>query len=259
MDAKERHELKDNDLAEFLQNFGEFWNKHGNSVSVIILVVLAAWIGLRLYNNMQATQHENAWADLSSTTTPQGYRERAREHAGDKALPQIALLRGAEQFHQQAIDLDNESGSNGASTPGMMSAEDSLKNAEDMYKQVLDSKADPAFRANAAAGLANVSETRGDFTAAREYWTQAEKLATDAHLPAIAAQAKTRLGLLEELARPIVFGTAEESTEPATGDADTPPAGDETGESEAQTPPVEASPPAEAPAPAAETPADPGQ
>lgn len=215
MDAKERHELKDNDLAEFLQNFGEFWNKHGNSISVVILVVLVAWIGLRFYNNMQATSHENAWADLASTTTPSGYRERAREDAGFGAIQEIALLRGAEQYHQQAIKIQSQDSAGAEQVPGVMSAEDSLKNAEAMYQQVLDSKSDPVFLANAAVGLANVAETKGDFDAANNYWTQAEKIANDAHLGAIAAQAKTRLGMLDELKQPIVFGVSVEP-EPAT-------------------------------------------
>jgi predicted negative regulator of RcsB-dependent stress response len=253
MDAKERHELKDNDLAEFLQNFGEFWNKHGNSISVAILVVLVAWIGLRFYNNMQATNHENAWADLASTSTPSGYRERAREDTGFGAIQEIALLRGAEQYHQQAIDLDNESST---PAPGMMSVEDSLKNAEAMYQQVLDSKSDPVFLANAAVGLANVAETRGDFDAAEKHWTQAEKIATDAKLGAIAAQAKVRLGMLDELKQPIVFGNTVEAA-PVTPDdtaseAPDSSATDSAAEADAPTAPSEASEPAAAPA-------DPGQ
>lgn len=253
MDAKERHELKDNDLAEFLQNFGEFWNKHGNSISVAILVVLVAWIGIRFYNNMQATNHENAWADLASTSTPSGYRERAREDTGFGAIQEIALLRGAEQYHQQAIELDNE---NTTPAPGMMSVEDSLKNAEAMYQQVLDSKSDPVFRANAAVGLANIAETRGDFDAANTYWTQAEKLANDAHLGAIAAQAKIRLGMLDELKQPIVFGNAAQ-TAPVTPDdtaneAPDSSATDSPAEADTPTAPVETAEPAAAPG-------DPGQ
>ena len=244
MDAKERHELKDNDLAEFLQNFGEFWNKHGNSISVVILVVLVAWIGLRFYNNMQATSHENAWADLASTSTPSGYRERAREDTGFGAIQEIALLRGAEQYHQQAIDHKND---DGVALPGMMTFDESIKNAEAMYQQVLGSKSDPVFLANAAVGLANVAETKGDFDAANKYWTRAEKLANDAHLSAIAAQAKVRMGMLDELKQPIVFGT---SAEPE-------PAPDDTASEAPDSPATDSA--AEAAEPAVVTPADPGQ
>ncbi len=256
MDAKERHELKDNDLAEFLQNFGEFWNKHGNSISVVILVVLVAWIGLRFYNNMQATSHENAWADLASTTTPSGYRERAREDSGFGAIQEIALLRGAEKYHQQAIKIQDEDGTGAQTTPGVMSADDSLKNAEAMYRQVLDSKSDPVFLANAAVGLANVAETKGDFTAAEQYWTRAEKLANDAHLGAIAAQAKVRLGMLDELKQPIVFGVSVQSQPATPEDTTTGSPADDTGTAAEADPSADA---AEASEPAAVTPADPGQ
>lgn len=257
MDAKERHELKDNDLAEFLQNFGEFWNKHGNSISVAILVVLVAWIGLRFYSNMQATSHENAWADLASTSTPNGYRERAREDTGFGAIREIALLRGAEQYHQQAIKIESDKAAGSEQNPGVMSAEDSLKNAEAMYQQVLDSKSDPVFLANAAVGLANVAETRGDFDAAEKYWTRAEKIATDAKLGAIAAQAKIRLGMLDELKQPIVFGNAVESTDTTSDDTASEASADDAG-TDVATDAVNTAAPAEASEPAA-APADPGQ
>ena len=65
MDSKGRHELKDNDLAEFLENFGDFWSRHGNGIMVAVTLFLVVWIGLRYYNSTQAQSHENAWADLA--------------------------------------------------------------------------------------------------------------------------------------------------------------------------------------------------
>ncbi|RMH11712.1 MAG: hypothetical protein D6698_15995 [Gammaproteobacteria bacterium] len=251
MDAKERHELKDNDLAEFLQNIGEFWGKHGNSISVVILVVVAAWVGMRLYTNMQATQHENAWADLSSTSTPAGFRERASEHADDPALSALALLRGADLYLQQAISLDYETGSSESETtnPGM-SADDSLNHAEKMYRQVLDGDYDLVFRANAAVGLANVAETRGDFQTAKEHWTLVEQLATQANLPVMIALAETRLDMIDELQRPIVFATEQADTQSSISDP---------GASEAAVEPTPSSPNTESETNSTSaTPADPG-
>ena len=98
---------------------------------------------------------------------------------------------------------------------GLISAEDSLDNAETMYKQVLESDADPVFRANAAVGLANVAETCNDFEAANVYWTQADSIAKEASLNAISAQAQVRLSLLEELAKPIIFADPLELPAPA--------------------------------------------
>jgi predicted negative regulator of RcsB-dependent stress response len=218
MDAKERHELKDNDLAEFLENFGAFWDKHGTKITMVILAFVVVWFGTRYYSSTQANRQENAWADLASTSTPQGYRERAKENAGYAGVSNLALLRGAEAYHTQAVKLgleevDPES--------GLMSAEDSLDNAEAMYKQVLESDADPVFRANAAVGLANVAETSNDFEAADVYWTQADSIAKDANLNAISAQAQVRLSLLDELAKPIIFADPLESPAPAL-ETDTP-------------------------------------
>lgn len=212
MDAKERHELKDNDLAEFLENFGAFWNKHGNIISAIILFAVAGWLGLRYYKAHHIARQENAWADLASTTTPQGYRERAKEDSGIGGLGSVALLRGAEAYHKQAINLLEEEAKPDS---GVMSPQDSLANAQKMYKQVLDSNADAVYRANAAAGLANVCETLEDFDAAKTYWTQADELAKAGRLETIAALAETRLKMLDELAQPIVFGESPEFTIPS--------------------------------------------
>jgi predicted negative regulator of RcsB-dependent stress response len=212
MDAKERHELKDNDLAEFIDHFGEFWSRHGNAVMVAVILVMLVWFGFGYYNNNNAANHENAWADLSSTTTPQGFRERAVESAGYPAVPQLALLRGAETYHQQAIQLTQEA--DGTKDDGMMSAEESLQAAESMFNQVLNSDADPAFLANAAVGLANLAETRHDFEAAAEHWSNAKQIADDARLSTIATLAQLRIDMLDDLARPIVFGESVETTEP---------------------------------------------
>ncbi len=207
MDAKERHELKDNDLAEFLEHFGEFWGKHGNTIMVAVTIVLVVWVGKRYYSNTQAQSHENAWADLASTTTPQGYRERAIENPGIAAVPHLALLRGAEAYHEQAIQLEQETGEEDT---GVMSAKESLEASESMYAQVLESDADPTFMANAAVGLANVAETRNDFTAAAEHWAKAKQIAQDARLSTIATHAQVRIDMLDELAKPIVFGEVED-------------------------------------------------
>ncbi len=210
MDAKERHELKDNDLAEFLENFGAFWDKQGNKISAIILIVVVGWFGYRYYNTTQVNRHESAWADLADTNTPPGYRERAKENAGNIGLANLALLRGAEAFHKQAINPDSD----------MISSTDSLDSAVAMYKQVLDSDVDPVFLANAAVGLANVEETRGDFASAKSYWTQAQQIAESNRLDSIAAQARIRLTMLDDLAKPIIFADPKPVTD-ATDDTPT--------------------------------------
>jgi len=256
MDAKERHELKDNDLAEFLKWAGEIWDKHGNIIAGAIVICAAGWFGYNYYTNQQAAQHENAWADLAITNTPQGFRERAGEQ-DDPALVNLALLRGAEAYHIQAVSLGDEQVD---PESGLMSAEDSLANAEKMYKQVLDSKAAAPYRANAAAGLANVAETKGDFEAAATFWNQSKQIAEEARLSAITAQADTRLAMLDGLARPIILGDAGTPDETAPT-AEVEPATDAAAEPVPSDIEAEAAASSEAPAEPTEpteAPADPG-
>ena len=212
MDAKERHELKDNDLAEFLQNFGDFWSKSGNTVMIIIMLGLAVFVGYRWYSNQQVQAHEYAWSDLAIRSTPTGYRDSAAEAKGFEPVQAQALLRGATLFHEQALKAQAEESQQDTS---LMSPEESLDNATKMFKQALDSDFAPIFRANAALGLANVSETRGDFEAAKGYWEQAKKIAEDASLTAIAKQAQVRLDLTESISEPITLADSPAAEAPA--------------------------------------------
>lgn len=211
MDSKERHELKDNDLAEFLENFGDFWGKHGNGILVVAIAVMAVWFGMKYYRSSVSVGHDNAWADLAATSTPQGYRERAVENASYAGVPHLALLRGAEAYHKQAIKLKQDEG--GDEDTGVMSAEESLDAADKMFNQVLSSDAPDPYRANAAVGLANLAETRGDFDAAAKHWAKAKQIADDARLTTISTLVDLRIDMLDGLKRPIVFGESGESFE----------------------------------------------
>lgn len=226
MDANERHELKDNDLAEFLNNFGEWWTKHGNTALFIVTAALVIFVGYRFYNQKQSQDMENAWADLAATSYPNSYRGLAEDYANYPAVRAQALLRGAELFHKQAAKLvleenaqdtggTGDAGDQTGGQTGVMSVQESLDSAQAMYQQVLDSDSLPVFRANAALGLANVAETRGDWDAAAEYWALAKQLAEQARLDAIATQAQIRMDMLDSLKRPIIFGEPEPQTSAA--------------------------------------------
>jgi len=217
MDPIDRHEQKDNDLYDFLVNFGEFWGKHGNFIMVVVIVVMGVWFGSRYYNNSVAVGHDNAWADLAATSTPQGYRERAVENAGRDGVPHLALLRGAEAYHQQAIKIKQDEGGEGEKDDSPMSADESLDSAEQMFNQILSSNAQAPYRANAAVGLANVAETRGDFDAASGHWAKAKEIAEESRLTTITTLADLRMSMLDDLARPIVFGESDESLDATEG------------------------------------------
>jgi len=252
MDAKERHELKDNDLAEFLQNFGDFWGKNGNWIMIVVMLGLAGYVGMRWYRNEQVKGHEDAWSDLAIRSTPNGFRDSAEEADAHPAVQAQALLRGAWLFHEQALTLEAES--SGEDT-GVMSAKESLSNATAMYKRLLDSDHLPVFRANAALGLANVAETQRDFEAAKGYWTQAKQIAQEAKLNSIATQAQVRLDLIDSLTEPIVLADTpqDEAVIPESA-PDSPPSPDATNSPDT---PVTINPTESSDA--AAPPADPGQ
>ena len=92
-----------------------------------------------------------------------------------------------------------------------MSAGDSLEAAEEMFSQVLSSDAPAPYQANAAVGLANVAETRGDFDAAAKHWDKAKIIADESNLTTISTLVDLRIGMLDDLKRPIIFGESDES------------------------------------------------
>ena len=80
MDSQHRHELKENDLAQFLANFGQWWGKYGNYLLVIVLVISVTVLGRRWMNASATTANEAAWSDLAYSTSPDTYQLIAQTH-----------------------------------------------------------------------------------------------------------------------------------------------------------------------------------
>ena len=225
MDTEERHELKENDLAEFFRNFGEWWSKHGNTVLIILIIVLGGITAYRFYSSSTYERHQDAWTDLANATGPEGYVQVARMH-DVPAVQTLANLRGADLFRLRAIGryepptsgeqaqtdseaaaADATAGSDSDSSSPPPSAD--LEQAAALYQRVLEaepSQTPTAYRVNALLGLGSVAESRKAWEEAQQHYEKAIDLADDS-LPALAQQAMRRRDLLNELQRPIVFAT----------------------------------------------------
>lgn len=204
MDTQHRHELKENDLAEFLENFGEWWNKHGTVAMLILLFLVGGFLGYRLLRARATDQREAAWRDLANTTKPGIFRTVA-EMSDDPVVRAVAYLRGADllvsETSQQAY---------GDSDSADLKAQQqrNLDEAEDLYRKVLEvadaEQISDLFRLNAWLGLASVYEDRRSFDKAAELYQKVQEQAGPAN-PALAANAKARTAMLGKLAIPVVF------------------------------------------------------
>lgn len=100
MDSEHRHELKTNDLEEFLRNFSQFWNKHGTYIMLVLAALAVIFLGSRLYRTSQYQAHEGAWADLAAASTPEALRDVAMNHR-EPAVQALALITAADQLLEQ--------------------------------------------------------------------------------------------------------------------------------------------------------------
>lgn len=222
MDADHRHELKENDLAEFLAHFGEWWQKHGTKLTLIVLVIVAAYAGKRLIDARSSTAMEQAWGDLATSTSPESYQFVAQSH-DMPAVRALANLRGADLLLAQVtVPPDDEPNAQTATAdapPDNADPHQALLDAAAMYQRVIDDPAAGlAFKLNAHLGLAAVAESFHQWGQAKQHYNTVVDLAGPAHA-AIATRTRTRLGMLDRLDKPVLFAP---DPEPAA-EPDSPP------------------------------------
>lgn len=226
MDSERRHELETNDLREFLDNFKDFWDKHGNRLLITLIVVLAAWVGYVRYNQWQADKAEAAYAELNNADSADALRgvaaERGEVHdeamrrAGDVALGEA----------RTALIADEKD-----------KAEKALKTALAAYNALVNRGATVEYQLVGHEGLAKVALMQEDWDKAAEHYKQLGELAGDVFVTQ-ADRAKRALERIDLLKNPVAFAEPEQPiVEPEQE-------GTEAGEPKPELPPLPA-PPAE--------------
>ena len=135
MDADHRHELKENDLAEFIANFGVWWSKHGHVVVIAVVLIGGGYFVKSWIDAKRAASHEAAWSDLANSTSPQVFREVAELHS-DPAVRSLAYLRGADLLLKESTKIDGDLEGNKAIEIGVVNRE-ALEEAVSMYQKVV--------------------------------------------------------------------------------------------------------------------------
>lgn len=226
MDTEHRHELKENDLAEFLTHFGQTWRQYGNLILTVVLVLVIGFTAMRWFKANAASTQEQAWRDLTETTSPDGYRAVALTNR-DPAVRALAYLRGADQLLAQSAApfKRNDNLSSTDQTIAETSDQDrssDLDGAASMYEQVIrDEQIHLVYKLNAQMGLAAVAECRHDWGEAREQYEKVSELASEKYAT-ISQRAKTRATLLDRLNKPVVFAPDPVTTQPNFSDVSDP-------------------------------------
>lgn len=223
MDSQHRHELKSNDLYEFIMGAKDFWEKHGSSLTWTLLIAASAFAAVRLYSYYSYQTHESAWFDLASSSasadaSPDVLRMVAADH-GDLAVQALAYLTAADLRMNQTMRSPAEGETIDQSPEDDAAA---IEKAASDYRKVLQIATGDnhlLYRLNARLGLAATLEQQAQWDAAREqYLTVAQE--AQGRYDRIATLAKSNLEMLPAMQSPIVFGP-----EPPEPPAPTTPAG----------------------------------
>lgn len=216
MDADTRHQLKTNELAEWLGSISLSDRRTLLWIGILLVIVLgyAAW---RVNAWQKQSLLDQQWATLAQVsaelTQPTSETfDRARQlitEARDPTLAMLARLR-------LASALIREAGAN-PDDPYLTEAASLLETIAG------DPSVPPQIRAGALYELGTVHETRRELDAARKCYQQLLDEKAFAGIPYVDL-ARQRLATLDDLARPVEFlpGQPPPATQPATQPATAP-------------------------------------
>jgi len=211
MDPKHREELEHNDLEHFFTHFSEWWAKYQNPVLITILVVVGSFSVYTIVTNNRLAARNAAWGDLANSSSPEALASVAASQS-NATVRNLASLRAADLLLVRVINGGQDADATNPDDPTAPEVapipsdpEADLREAGRLYQQVVaDKDAHAVYRLNARLGLAAVAEANQQWAAAREQYQAVIETAGE-HQPAIAGQARTRLGLLQRLEQELVY------------------------------------------------------
>lgn len=211
MDSEHRHELKENDLQEFLENFGDFWKKYGNVILTVLAVVVIIYAGQRLWRDRAESARENAWTELAGATAPQA-AERIAVDYSNPTVQAIAYLKAGDLYLAKGSMPDTASAraeTLEGENPYEQQREQALQSAEGRYQQVQQLKVPKVYHLNAMLGLAAVAENRRNWQQAEQWYDQVLAAAGDQYVT-LAELARAKKALLPQLQQKVVFAPDQE-------------------------------------------------
>lgn len=211
MDSERRHELETNDLREFLDNFKDFWDKHGNRILITLIVVLGAWLAYDRYNKWQDSKAQAAYTELNGASSADALRVLAGERS---EVHDEAMRRGGDAALGEArsalVTGDDET------------AESALVAAGSAYDALVKQGATTEYQLVGQEGLAKVALMREEWDKAAKHYGQVIELAGESFVVQ-ADRAQRAMDRIDQLKNPIAFSEPEVVPEVAPiGDVATP-------------------------------------
>jgi len=235
MDSDRRHELETNDLREFLDNFKDFWDKHGNRVLITLILVLGSYTGYRYYSQWKTSKSDEANSKLAAATSAPSLLGVAADFplVHDEATRRAADILLAEARTATVDDKAED-------------ASAALDKASAAYKTLAETGKTTEYQLIGHDGLANVLIMQSQWDQAAAQYQKVIDLAGETYL-GNATRAKAGLEKLESLKNPIAFAPPEPEPAPAPAPESATP----TEDTPTAPAPTDAAPaPSETPAPA---------
>jgi predicted negative regulator of RcsB-dependent stress response len=236
MKSEHRHELKTNELAEWLSNFPEWLKENSKTIIAIaaIIIVVVGFYGWRRYDkNVVQVRERNEFSGLLDETTSLKMQVAARQTQGtDESHYLIPLATNLGSFAENtskknmaALALIKQGETLRAELHyrlGAVSEEDfkeQIDHAKASYNQALSkASSNPQLTAAAKFGLGLCAEELGEFDQAGQIYQEIVSNA-DFKGTVFAVQAKRRIKYMPDYQKEIVFEPApqkepEVATEP---------------------------------------------
>ena len=216
MDSERKHELQTNDLKEFLDNFKDFWDKHGNKLLLILIIGLGSYAGYNYYNTWKTGKLEDAQIALEETTAPDMLVQNvADEHdrARDEAMRRAGDLYLAQARSATVKDNDKD-------------LKSALDKAGAAYTALSTEAKSTEYQLSGYEGLAYVAIEAKAWDKAKEHFKKMQELAGDS-FPAQAARAKAGPQIIDLVKNQTAFAPEDDLSfnpddEPDPTDSDKP-------------------------------------
>lgn len=193
MKAERRHELKHNELADWLEERLEAAKPHATGVLLGIGVLALIVVAMVWYFNGESSASSRTWAQyfeaFNGREPQKTLQDLATDHPGSKAAWWALVSVGDMNLAEGASLLYSD----------RKEAQKRLESAEVAYKQV-EASDDPMLRTRARLGLARVYESTFKPDEARKYYEQVAASEKDSPLGKAAAVDAKRLKEAREVA-----------------------------------------------------------
>ncbi|MAE61867.1 MAG: hypothetical protein CMJ49_10995 [Planctomycetaceae bacterium] len=215
MDSQERHDLKQNDLAEFMIHFRQWWRKNGTFWLLTILIAALAIFAYKYFAGRHTRYVDQALGEVALAQSPQSFFDIAQKYPDLPMVAAKARLDGANILLREAI-LGRSTNPNdislSASDPQF--AEKQMQRAGQKYESIIQAGEPKLIVMHARIGLAAIYETLRRFDDARAQYDAAHIQAVELKLTGEAAKIDRKIEDLARFQQRIVF-----ADRPAAADA----------------------------------------